>query len=520
MGGAESIMTGDSADPPLPGEHTSLWLATSDATAYDSLTERVATDVAVVGGGIVGLTTATLLAEGGRDVALIERDRVAAGVTGRSTAKVTAQHGLVYDELTERYDRRIAGLYGAANAAAVEHVAERAADLGVGDCVDRLPAYTYTRDPSRESEFRAEARAADRAGQPATYVEEVPGADGVAAAVRFDEQAMFHPRRYLLALTSRLIEAGGRLYEDTRAVDLEDGRRPRVTTDRGRVVADHVVLATHFPVFDRAGYFARLYPKRSYLVAVRASDPPTEGMLYRPGPPYFSARSATVDGETLTLVGGHSHKTGQAEDARDRYRAVEREARRRFDVSAVAYRWSTQDYVSVDGLPVVGDLGPTTRSLSTAAGFGGWGMSNGVAAGMMLSDRLLGRDNPWLDAFDRGRLTPRAGVKELLTENANVGRRFLVDWLTKPRKRELRELARGEGTVVRDDRRAVAVHRDDDGRLHARSAVCPHLNCVVGWNPGEGSWDCPCHGSRFDPNGSIIDGPAVSDLAEHDLEEE
>ncbi|PSQ05004.1 (2Fe-2S)-binding protein [Halobacteriales archaeon QS_6_71_20] len=513
-------MTGDSTDPSLPGEHTSLWLATSDSTEYGPLADRVTADVAVVGGGIVGLTTATLLAEAGRDVALIERDRIAAGVTGRSTAKVTAQHGLVYDELADRHDQLIARLYGAANAAAIERVAERAADLGLDDCVSRLPSYTYTRDPEKESAVRAEARVAERVGQPATYVESVPGVDGVVAGVRFDEQAMFHPRRYLLALAARFLEAGGRLYEDTRAVELEDGRRPRVTTDRGRVVADHVVLATHFPVFDRAGYFARLYPKRSYLVAVRASDPPTEGMLYRAGSPYFSARSATVDGETLTLVGGHSHKTGQAEDTRDRYRAVEREARRQFDVSEVVYRWSTQDYVSVDGLPIVGELGPTTRNVSTAAGFGGWGMSNGVAAGMMLSDSLLGRDNPWLDAFDRGRSTPRAGVKELLAENANVGKRFLVDWLTKPRKRELRELGPGEGTVVRDDRRAVAVHRDDDGRLHARSAVCPHLNCVVGWNPGEESWDCPCHGSRFDSDGSVIDGPAVSDLPEHGLGEE
>ncbi|WP_348606831.1 FAD-dependent oxidoreductase [Halobaculum rarum] len=507
--------TTDTDDAPLPGTPTSLWLATSESTDYGPLAERVAADVAVVGGGIVGLTTATLLAEAGRDVALLERDRIVAGVTGKSTAKVTAQHGLVYADLLGRFGRPTAARYAAANAAAVERVAERAERLGVDAGLRRLPAYTYTRDPERKAEFRAEVRVAESLGLPASYVEGVPGVDGAVAGVRFDDQAMFHPRRYLLALAARFLEAGGHLYEDTRAVDLEDGRRPRVTTDHGRVVADHVVVATHFPVFDRAGYFSRLYPKRSYVVAVRASDPPTEGMLYRDGTPYFSARSAEVDGETLTLVGGQNHKTGQGGDTKRRYRDLEATARRHFDVEEVVYRWSTQDYVSVDGLPVVGDLGPTTRNVSTAAGFAGWGMSNGVAAGMMLSDRVLGEENPWIDAFDPGRFARAAGARDFLSENLDVAGHFLGDWLSKPRKRELRDLAPGQGTVVREGTLPVAVHRDEAGRLHAHSAVCPHLKCVVDWNPAEASWDCPCHGSRFDADGAVIDGPAVSDLPKH-----
>jgi nitrite reductase/ring-hydroxylating ferredoxin subunit len=294
--------------------------------------------------------------------------------------------------------------------------------------------------------------------------------------------------------------------------DVDGGTPCRVETDAGTVAAEDVVVATHFPILDRAGYFARQYPKRSYVLAVRASDPPTDGTYYRSGDPYLSTRTATVDGETLTIVGGQNHKTGQGGSTAERYRRLAAAARERFDVESVEYRWSTQDYVSVDKVPYVGRLGPFESNVRVATGFGGWGMSNGTAAGRMLSDDVLGRETPLLEAFDPLRATVRASGHDAVTENANVARRFAGDWVAGLASSDVRGLDPDEATVCRQGSEVLGVYRDGDGALHAVDAVCPHMGCLVQWNDGERTWDCPCHGSRFDLDGSVLDGPATEAL--------
>lgn len=500
----------------LPGRPASVWLETTPETAYDSLEDDLTVETVVIGGGITGITTAVLLAEAGRDVVLLERDRIASGVSGHTTAKVTSQHGRLYASLIQTHGIQTARRYAEANQAAVEFVTTRVAEHEIDcDCV-RLPAYTYTESADSVETIREEARAARTVDLPASYVETVPSADA-AAAVRFDEQAEFNPRRYLLALAETVVEAGGRIFEKTRASSVDDGTPCRVETPRGTVTAEDIVVATHFPILDRAGYFARQYPKRSYVLAVRATDPPTEGMYYRSGTPYFSARTAEIDGETLTLVGGQNHKTGQGGSTADRYRRLERTARERFDIDSIEYRWSTQDYVSVDGIPYVGPLGPVAENTYVATGFGGWGLSNGTAAGMMLSDKLLDRPNHWLDTFDPLRTTVQASAHDLLTENANVAKRFLGDWVEGLQTRTVHDVGRGEATVSRRGGDVIGIYRDENGDLHAVDAVCPHLGCLVQWNEGEQTWDCPCHGSRFEIDGQVIIGPANDDLSHETL---
>jgi len=508
----------ESAAP--PDRDTSVWLASSERTDYAPLDGGLAVDTAVVGGGIAGLTTAFELVEAGQSVAVVERDRVLEGVTGHTTAKLTSLHGLVYDHLIDHFEERRARRYARANEAAIDAIESTVEEYDVDCDFERTPAYTYTGSADGQGKIRDEVDAARRLDLPASYTESTPLPFDVAAAVRFEDQARFHPRKYLLALAREIDDAdGSHVFERTRATDVSGGRRPQVSTDRGTVRAEDVVVATHFPIHDRAFYFARLYPKRSYVLDLRLEDDAPEGMYYRPEEPYFSVRPRPTGEDSSVLVGGQNHRTGHGGSTADRYRRLERQARERFDVDSVEHRWSTQDYVSVDKVPFVGQHSPLGEHVYLATGFGGWGMTNGTAAGMVLADQILGRPNRWSEVYRPTRFDFGASKRDLFEHNAHSMKHFFEDYLGTAPAVDVSDIGRGEGGVVDADGEAVGVYRDDDGEYHAVSAVCPHMGCHVEWNDGERSWDCPCHGSRFEFDGSVIDTPAVDGLERYDEEE-
>jgi Rieske Fe-S protein len=313
-------------------------------------------------------------------------------------------------------------------------------------------------------------------------------------------------------LARDLAAAGATITERTRATGLNEGRPHRVETDRGTVTAEHVIVASHFPFVDRALVFARAAPERSYSIAARIRGEVPDGMFISAEGPTRSLRGAPDAGGELLLVGGEGHKAGQGGDIRARYRRLEDFAREHFEVESVEYRWSTQDPVPADGVPYVGPLTPVSKRSYMATGFAKWGMTNGTAAAMVLADAILGRDNPWAATFDSNRLRARAAAPKLVKENVNVGWHFVADRVKRRGSRPLEELAPGEGDIVDHDGETVAGYRYDDGRLMAVSPTCTHLGCRVAWNEVERSWDCPCHGSRFAPDGTVIEGPAVTDL--------
>ncbi len=502
----------EEAGEPVP---ESLWLATTSSTEYEPLPGDRRVDTAIVGGGIVGLTAAIRLKEAGHEVAVIETGRVVEGVTGHTTAKLTSQHGLRYDRLCSTFGREYARQYATANEAAIDAVERRVEEDGIECDFRRTEAYVYTESRSDGSDLLDETRAARRLGLPASYTETTPLPFDVEGAIRFDEQAEFHPRKYLLALAAAVDGDGSSVFETTRALDIDPGRQPRVTTDRGVVVADQVIVASHFPFFDRGGYFARVHPKRAYLLAVRISGEPPEGMFYSTATPPATIRGAPVDGERLLIVGGQGHEPGLDGPATsERYRRCEAFARERFEVESVEYRWSTHDLSPVDGVPFVGRLGPTTRNVYVGTGFDGWGMTGGIAAGTILADLIVNGSSPWADVFDPNRFTPAASAKALVEDNALVAARFLGDRIRTALAGSGTLPSPGEGTVVRQGGKPVAVSRGEDGELHAVSAVCPHMWCLVEWNDAERTWDCPCHGSRFDPDGTVRSGPALEDLTD------
>jgi glycine/D-amino acid oxidase-like deaminating enzyme/nitrite reductase/ring-hydroxylating ferredoxin subunit len=491
----------------LGEKNRSLWVATSPTTDYPPLEAAQACDVAVVGGGITGLTTALRLQQEGARTAVLESGRICSGATGYTTAKVTALHGLIYADLISGVGEERARAYAEANQAAVETIATLVRELGIDCHFERQSAYTYTESPERRPAIEAEADAARRCGLNVTVTDDTDLPFPVAGAVRLDEQAQFDPRRYCLGLATAILDAGGAIYEHSRAVGLERGTPCTVTTDNGALRAEKVVVATHLPFVDRGGYSTRATASRSYALAASTNAPAPEGMYLDADPPIRSVRAAPGG---LVIIGGESHTVGQDDDTRRRYRALEDWARLRFEGAAVRYRWSAQDYLTLDRVPYIGRLSRTSDSVFAATGYGKWGMTNGTAAAGILVDLVQGRDNAWAPAFDSTRL--RASVVNFMRHNLDVARHYVGDQLSSLRSVSVRDLEPGEAAVGRVDGSATAAYRDDAGTLHAVSATCTHLGCRVAFNTAEETWDCPCHGSRFDLDGRVIAGPAFEDL--------
>jgi glycine/D-amino acid oxidase-like deaminating enzyme/nitrite reductase/ring-hydroxylating ferredoxin subunit len=493
------------------GQPTSFWIDSTPETGFPALEPGVAVDVAVLGGGITGVVAASLLKRAGKTVALVESQRVLHGVTGYTTAKLTAGHNVVYSHLERHFGADGARAYAEANQAAVEHVAAQAADEGIECDLERATNYVYSESADAVETLAGEAEAARRAGLPASFVRETELPFPVAGAIALENQAQFHPRKYLLPLVRSLPGDGSHVFELTRALGVDGAEPCRVETDRGDIRARDVVVATHLPILDRGLYFAKVHPKREYVVAARLDAAP-RGMYISTEDPVHSVRSTPFGDGRLLIVGGEGHKTGQEPRTDERYERLLDWARERLGVAEPAYRWSTQDNFSVDRVPYVGPLRRGSRHVYVATGFSGWGMSNGVASALLLADLVLGRDNAFARLYDSNRLKLVASARGFVQENANVAKRWFGDRAAAARSRDVAALAPGEGCVTRLRGELVAVHRGEDGRLRAVSALCTHLACIVSWNRAERSWDCPCHGSRFAADGAVVQGPAVKDL--------
>lgn len=497
----------------------SFWIATTPQTDYPPLADGTAVDVAVVGAGITGVTAAVLLKHAGKSVALIEAKRIVEGATGYTTAKVTAGHGSGYSKIRKGFGEDGARTYAQANQAALERMAQFADEEGIDCDFERRANYVYAESQEEVAQLRQEAEVERQAGLATTLVDETPLPFPVAAALKLDHQAQFHPRKYLLALAESIPGDGSHVFEWTRVTGVKQGEPCEVETDRGVLRAGDVILATHLPFLDRGLYFAKAYPHRSYAVAAPiggAADP--EGMYINAGTPTRSVRTLRDHGRVLIQVGGNGHKVADEEDTPARYDQLEEFLREHWPgAGEVEFRWSTQDYMPHDQVPYVGRLQRGSEHVHVATAFNKWGMTNGTAAAMILTDAILGRENSWAELFDSKRLVRRSGLGSFVKENASAGMHFVLDRLSRADRDTVEGLAPGEGALVRVRGRKTAVYRDEQGALHGLSPVCRHLYCLVHWNPAERSWDCPCHGSRYAGDGRMIEGPTTEDLRRREL---
>ncbi|MBN8228655.1 FAD-dependent oxidoreductase [Corallococcus macrosporus] len=492
-------------------QHKSLWTVTTLPRDFPSLPGDLDVDVAIIGGGIAGLTTAWLLKRAGKKVAVLEMHRVLSGQTGQTTAHLTELLDTPYTTLVKDFGEKGAHLAASSSRAAIEQIASLVESLSIECGFTRVPGFRYAETESELRELLHEVSAARQVGLLASFTKEVPLPFPVKGALRVEDQALFHPRQYLLALADRIPGDGCHLFENTKVLDIHDGTPCRVLTEKGTVTARAVVEATTTPL-NRVAMHTKLYPYRTYAVAAPLEGPLEPGQYYDSRDPYHYIRTQQVDSVPYVIVGGEDHKVGGEEDTASCYAELEAYMRERFPVRRITHRWSGQVIEPADGLPYIGrNVG--SRNVYVATGFSGTGMTFGTLAGMVLSDLILGNQNPYAALYEPGRVKPKAGAKDFIQENAEVAFRFVADRLSKPDGHQLADVAPGEGKILEVDGRKVAVYREEDGTPHAVSPVCTHLGCHVHWNNAERTWDCPCHGGRFSPTGRVLNGPAVKDLS-------
>lgn len=503
--------------PALPARHRSLWLD-RDRPTYPDLLGELRVDVAVVGGGITGLTTSVALQRAGCSVAVLEARHLGAVASGNTTAKVSVLQGTRASTLARRHPQEVVDAYVAAHHAGLDWLVARADGVDCG--LERAPAVTFStagRDSAGARAVRAEADALRAAGLPARLDADLDLPFAVSEAVVLDDQAQFDPVPYLHDLARELVEGGARVFEGTRvrsvSVGASFGAAPELRTGHGRVVAERVVLATGVPVLDRGLYFARLEPARSYAQAARVHDAETlpPGMYLSADSPTVSIRTVAAGGERLLQTGGFGHRVGTDTPMAHHERDLAAWTARRWPVAEITHRWSAQDYEPEDGLPFVGPM-PLQPRVLVATGFAKWGMTGGTAAGLALADHVVGRDNPWAPTFAADRAPELRSVPQLARANGQVAKYLATGW-AKPDLPSGTPLAEGEGRVETTRRGKVGRCRVG-GVEHEVGAVCPHLGGIVAWNDAAASWDCPLHGSRFAPDGTVLEGPVTEGLGE------
>ncbi len=495
----------------------SLWHGTAHAAGFPALREDLEVDVAIVGAGITGLTTAMLLADSGLEVVVLEAGGVGMGTTGHSTGNLYATVDRRLHAIEQKWDREVMRAVAHSRMEAIDLVEQTVRRYGLDCDFARRPFFLFASEPNRPQveAIEREHRAAIQADLNARLVDALPLPYPVARALVIEGQAQFHPLNYVRALARHLAEDGCRICENTRATAIDDGRG-LVQTETGTVQAHRIVLATHTPKGIYAVQSA-MEVYREYGVAVRLqSGSYPEGIYWNTSTRHSIRSYRDGDESYLIAIGGH-HKVGHEERTDLCYEALDKHVRERFDVARSVYRWSAQNYRTADGLPYIGRSSGADRTY-IATGFGADGLVYGTLAAAIIAEDLQGRESRWSDLYDASRFTPIKSAKGFMRESAGVAMDLARDWL-KRHPKAFEEIRTGEGRVLEIEGERLAVFRDFDRRFIAVSPVCTHMGCIVHWNNAEKSWDCPCHGSRFSVEGAVIEGPALAPLEQQSLKE-
>ena len=510
------------------GSTRPIWTETAELPQPPALARDLSADVCVVGAGIAGLTTAYLLAREGAKVVVLDDGPLCGGETGRTTAHLANEIDDLYQEIEPLHGRQGARLAAESHTEAINRIERIVGDEAIDCDFTRLDGYLFAPSAEDAAYINKELEAARRAGLSPEPLERAPLPFATGPCLRFPQQGQFHVLKYLRGVIAAIQREHGQLFAFTKAVEFSDGPPARVRTEGGyTVTARGLVITTNSPVNNRFVPHTKQMAYRSYVIGARIPLGSMKPALFWDTlDPYHYIRVQRLHaGEggvnqerDILIVGGEDHKTGQDDHPEKHFRALEEWTRERFTgVESVDFRWSGQVMEPDDYLAFIG-RNPGEDNVYIATGDSGMGMTHGTIAGILLTDLIQGRENPWAKLYDPARKTLGA-LGEWTRENLNVGAQYM-DWVTRRDVNSPEKITPGEGAIIREAGIPVACHRDHDGALRRYSAVCPHLGCIVSWNAVEKSWDCPCHGSRFAADGHVLNGPAVSGLKALDEQKE
>ena len=476
----------------------SVWSESCKFRKREALNKDIKTDVLVIGAGIAGILTAYMLKQKGREVVLIDAAEIASGNTKNTTAKITSQHDLIYSKLITEFGEEKARQYAKANELAIKKYKEIIEDKRIECDFEEKPAYVYSLN--EVDVLKEEVEAAKNLGIDAEFVQEVNLPFKIKGAVKFNNQAQFNPLKFLRGISNELV-----IYENTRALEIKENL---VVTSGGNITANNIVVATHYPIMNAPGYyFMKMHQERSYVLALENTSE-IDGMYIDLNKDGYSFRTYN----NLLLLGGISHRTGENEEGGS-YDELRKVAKKLYPKAKEKYYWSAQDCMTIDGIPYIGRYSSETPNIYVATGFNKWGMTSSMVSAMIISDMILEKENDFSEIFSPRRFDLSLSINNIANDLIETAKNFIAQKVSIPSS-EIEHIKNGHGGIIEYNGEKVGVYKNKEGKEFFVSTKCTHLGCQLSWNADELTWDCPCHGSRFDYKGRLIGSPATKDLVE------
>ena len=476
----------------------SVWSESCKFRKREALNKDIKTDVLVIGAGIAGILTAYMLKQKGREVVLIDAAEIASGNTKNTTAKITSQHDLIYSKLITEFGEEKARQYAKANELAIKKYKEIIEDKRIECDFEEKPAYVYSLN--EVDVLKEEVEAAKNLGIDAEFVQEVNLPFKIKGAVKFNNQAQFNPLKFLKGISNELV-----IYENTRALEIKENL---VVTSGGNITANNIVVATHYPIMNAPGYyFMKMHQERSYVLALENTSE-IDGMYIDLTKEGYSFRTYN----NLLLLGGISHRTGENEEGGS-YDELRKVAKKLYPKAKEKYYWSAQDCMTIDGIPYIGRYSSETPNIYVATGFNKWGMTSSMVSAMIISDMILEKENDFSEIFSPRRFDLSLSINNIANDLIETAKNFIAQKVSIPSS-EIEHIKNGHGGIIEYNGEKVGVYKNKEGKEFFVSTKCTHLGCQLSWNADELTWDCPCHGSRFDYKGRLIGSPATKDLVE------
>lgn len=491
----------------------SLWIETTkNKINLKSLEGDEETEICVIGGGLFGLTTAYYLTKCGKKVIVLEKGEIGSKVSGNTTGKITSQHDLFYAHLIDDYGEDYAKKYLEANEKAIQNIKQIIKEEQIDCDFSMQKSYVYTTKEDEVLEIQKEVEAVNKLGKDAKFVNKIDLPIKIKGAIEFDGQAQFHPRKYMLGLANSIIKQN-KIYQYTTVIDVEkNGEKYKVYTDKGSVEAKYIVMASHFPIINMPGfYFVKMYQSTSYLIAVETKSQLPQGMYINVKEPMYSFRTANYNGKEILLIGGVGNKTGEPIEDNSHYKKLEKKAREMYPDCKILYRWNTRDCISLDKIPYIGEFSNLMKNVYVGTGFKKWGMTSTNVAANIVTDKIMGNKNKYEEIFTATRMKPiknRWEVENILKQTVNsiALNKFKIEPYS------IEQIKNDNAAIIEINGDNIGVYKDAKGEVYAVKPNCSHLGCLLSWNNLDKTWDCPCHGSRFDYMGRNIYEPAIKNL--------